>query len=352
MLAWALIAASAFLLLGLVRQIRRPRIAYRDGEVLFNLRAGKPVAVPREVVEAFFLGQGPAYLPHTRGARRRDGQSRGPAFAKGARVDARPREAGARPLVRRLRHDPRHLVRAAERRRDSPAQCSAARAADCRSGRRRRSGARKAAPLAASPVTRLTARSKRDRRRAGTVGERARRGRSASTRSPAAPIGSISRSRGAARWAPSTRRRRATSSHAVGGRAPVSAAAGELLEWDRLAAVDDARTSPASRTSSSGLPACAAGDWQRRWLRRKDSTRRRRQATRRGDLRRRCDAAGAARGRGARLRRSRAAPRGCCGTRSTNSRGRLTSQIAAEDLLAAACGRARRRTFAPSSPDD
>jgi hypothetical protein len=31
--------------------------------VLFNLRAGKPAAVPVEIVEAFFLGQGPAHVP-------------------------------------------------------------------------------------------------------------------------------------------------------------------------------------------------------------------------------------------------------------------------------------------------
>jgi hypothetical protein len=62
-LASVMIALGAALVLGLVNQLRRPRIGYRDGEVLFYLRAGAPVAVPTEVVEAFFLGQGPAYLP-------------------------------------------------------------------------------------------------------------------------------------------------------------------------------------------------------------------------------------------------------------------------------------------------
>lgn len=62
-LAWGSIALGAALVLGLVNQLRRPRIGFRDGEVLFYLRAGAPVAVPTEVVEAFFLGQGPAYLP-------------------------------------------------------------------------------------------------------------------------------------------------------------------------------------------------------------------------------------------------------------------------------------------------
>jgi hypothetical protein len=48
-----------------VRQLARPRVAYSDGYVLFYLRADGPIAVPVEIVEAFFLGQGPAYLPGT-----------------------------------------------------------------------------------------------------------------------------------------------------------------------------------------------------------------------------------------------------------------------------------------------
>ena len=51
------------LLFGLLQQLVRPRIAYRDGHVLFYLQARSPIAVPVQVVEAFFLGQGPAYLP-------------------------------------------------------------------------------------------------------------------------------------------------------------------------------------------------------------------------------------------------------------------------------------------------
>ena len=63
LLATVLFVLSLVLLVGLVRQLYRPRIAYRDGQVLFFLRAGSPIAVPVNVVEAFFLGQGPAYLP-------------------------------------------------------------------------------------------------------------------------------------------------------------------------------------------------------------------------------------------------------------------------------------------------
>src|SRR5688500_907529 len=47
----------------LVRQMLRPRIAYRHGQVLFYLRSGEPFAVPLDVVESFFVGQGPAALP-------------------------------------------------------------------------------------------------------------------------------------------------------------------------------------------------------------------------------------------------------------------------------------------------
>jgi hypothetical protein len=48
-----------------VRQLVRPRVAYANGKVLFYLLAGRPIAVPVGIVEAFFLGQGPAYIPGT-----------------------------------------------------------------------------------------------------------------------------------------------------------------------------------------------------------------------------------------------------------------------------------------------
>ena len=62
-LGWAAATASGVLAVGVLTQMRRPRIAFDDGSVLFYLRAGKPVAVPANVVEAFFLGQGAAGLP-------------------------------------------------------------------------------------------------------------------------------------------------------------------------------------------------------------------------------------------------------------------------------------------------
>jgi hypothetical protein len=61
--AVAMIAVAALAILVLVFQLRQPRIAYRDGHVLFNLRSGEPIAVPVDIVEAFFVGQGPAHLP-------------------------------------------------------------------------------------------------------------------------------------------------------------------------------------------------------------------------------------------------------------------------------------------------
>ena len=48
---------------GLLRQLSRPRVAFDDAHVLFYLRSGKPIAVPVDIVEAFFAGQGPAHLP-------------------------------------------------------------------------------------------------------------------------------------------------------------------------------------------------------------------------------------------------------------------------------------------------
>ncbi len=65
---WRILAAvclfvAVMLLVGLVQQLLKPRIAYRDRHVLFYLQARRPIAVPVEVVEAFFLGRGPAHLP-------------------------------------------------------------------------------------------------------------------------------------------------------------------------------------------------------------------------------------------------------------------------------------------------
>ena len=47
-------------------QMRMPRIAYERGELLFYLRRQEPLRVPIDVVECFFIGQGPAMIPGDR----------------------------------------------------------------------------------------------------------------------------------------------------------------------------------------------------------------------------------------------------------------------------------------------
>jgi hypothetical protein len=59
----ALIVFAAGIIITLLRQLNRPRIAYHDGQVLFYLSDSRPIGVPVLIVEAFFLGQGPAALP-------------------------------------------------------------------------------------------------------------------------------------------------------------------------------------------------------------------------------------------------------------------------------------------------
>lgn len=54
---------AVFVLFAMCQQLRRPRIAYADGNLLIFLSLGPPVLVPLEYVECFLLGQGPAFLP-------------------------------------------------------------------------------------------------------------------------------------------------------------------------------------------------------------------------------------------------------------------------------------------------
>jgi len=60
---WLLMLVGTPVVLVLAGQLLRPRIAYRHGRLLLYLRAGKPIAVPIEVVEGFLLGQSDAHLP-------------------------------------------------------------------------------------------------------------------------------------------------------------------------------------------------------------------------------------------------------------------------------------------------
>ena len=66
---WLLIGVGGVFTAMLLRQWLRPRIAYAEQHVQFYLRSGPPILVPAEVVEAFFLGQGPATLPVGLGSR-------------------------------------------------------------------------------------------------------------------------------------------------------------------------------------------------------------------------------------------------------------------------------------------
>jgi hypothetical protein len=60
---WLLAIVSAGLLLLIVMSSRRPRLAYGAGQLLVYLSGRSPIGVPVEVVECFFLGQGPSILP-------------------------------------------------------------------------------------------------------------------------------------------------------------------------------------------------------------------------------------------------------------------------------------------------
>jgi len=60
-----------------IRTIMRPRLAYDDGCLLVYLGSAQPHRVPIELVECFFLGQGPSLLPAPKLA----GQSESPESA-------------------------------------------------------------------------------------------------------------------------------------------------------------------------------------------------------------------------------------------------------------------------------
>jgi hypothetical protein len=68
-MGWVLWLGAAMLIAGLgitgllLWQMFSPRIAYGDGHVLFRLQSGPPIAVPVDIVEAFFVGQQPLDLP-------------------------------------------------------------------------------------------------------------------------------------------------------------------------------------------------------------------------------------------------------------------------------------------------
>jgi len=67
-LGWTIAAVSLLLFIAVVRTAGRPRLAYDDGCLLVFLGTAflgtaQPHRVPIELVECFFLGQGPSLLP-------------------------------------------------------------------------------------------------------------------------------------------------------------------------------------------------------------------------------------------------------------------------------------------------
>ncbi len=62
-LGLVLLSAGTLMVVLLLVQLRRPRLAYRDGELLVWLKQGAPQRVPIESVECFLLGQTPSLLP-------------------------------------------------------------------------------------------------------------------------------------------------------------------------------------------------------------------------------------------------------------------------------------------------
>jgi len=59
-LGWGSIAIGIALSSGLLWMMLLPRVAYRNGQVLFFLRLGRPIRVPIEAVEIFLVGQSTA----------------------------------------------------------------------------------------------------------------------------------------------------------------------------------------------------------------------------------------------------------------------------------------------------
>ena len=62
---WTLLAGGVYLAGVVVWAMRQPRLAYQDGQLLVYLGGPGPRRVPIDVVECFFLGQGPSMLPAT-----------------------------------------------------------------------------------------------------------------------------------------------------------------------------------------------------------------------------------------------------------------------------------------------
>lgn len=61
-LGWGCFCLASLLTALLIYAMRIPRLAYQNGQLLVYLRSVRPVCVPIEVVECFFLGNAPSLM--------------------------------------------------------------------------------------------------------------------------------------------------------------------------------------------------------------------------------------------------------------------------------------------------
>jgi hypothetical protein len=66
---WGAVVAGLFLLAMIAFQMRVPRLAYADGQLLVYLVGGRPLRVPIEIVQCFFLASGGGQIPGPKGRR-------------------------------------------------------------------------------------------------------------------------------------------------------------------------------------------------------------------------------------------------------------------------------------------
>lgn len=61
-LGWLMILAGLWLLIFVIYFMFLPRLAFENGELLVYMQSSKPIRVPIDIVECFFLGQAPSLL--------------------------------------------------------------------------------------------------------------------------------------------------------------------------------------------------------------------------------------------------------------------------------------------------
>ncbi|HTN75392.1 MAG TPA: hypothetical protein VL096_09100 [Pirellulaceae bacterium] len=62
-IGWAALVVGGYVVLLLAYQMSLPRLAFDGANLLVYLQSSQPIAVPIEIVELFFMGQGDSYLP-------------------------------------------------------------------------------------------------------------------------------------------------------------------------------------------------------------------------------------------------------------------------------------------------